>query len=137
MASSRTRAASPPSSGRPAARGAAGLPRITALTSALVRYAEPRKRLRGLDLVDAADAVEITVRTDAELPTTAVTPALFVGEHEIRHYVMIGPNEYKFILWDHRDVPRGAPIALGYPRSRPDQRLATAFRYEPTGSSIA
>jgi hypothetical protein len=122
----------PPDPHGPAPRGPRQLPNVTSVSSQRVHYDRPRKRLRGLEPVDVTDAVEIVVHTSAELPLHRdVTPVLFVGDVPVRHAERIGPNQYRFFLWDFANVPRGAQIALGWPEDLPEARVRTAFRYEP------
>ena len=122
----------PPDAQRPPT-ATSGLPGVTVVSTTYVRYDPPRKRAQGAEWVDVTDAVEIVVRTDADLQLErAVTPVLFVGDRIVRQLKQEGPNQYRFTLYDYRDVPRGATIAFGMPHSQPEARQLVASRYDPS-----
>jgi len=112
------------------------LPQLLAVQVRHVRYPQPKLRFRGLDLVPFPEAVEILLTTSGPFPIQAYSPAIFIGDVPIIEYEAAGPNRYKFLAFDFRNLVEGAVISLGWPQI-PEQKILSAFRYQVSGGLVA
>ena len=69
------------------------LPEVLSVQARYARYAEPKLRYVGTQMMEWREAVEFLVRTAGEFPARALSPALFVGEKPIANYDVVGPNQ--------------------------------------------
>lgn len=114
------------------------LPAIVGVEASRVQYNPPRRIYKGRDLVEVRDAVELLVRTSADLPVRNVSPVLFIGDTAIADYERAGANLYRFyIFFDLERVVLGAPIGIGWPYAPAAARM-TNFRFQiPRNPPIA
>ncbi len=105
------------------------LPEIVGIEIERRQYPEPRVYYEGTRRVEVKEAVEIRVRTSAEIKARAITPALYVGDVPLPEFETTGPNQYRFFAYEPGRLPDDAPIALGWP-GEPEPRQESRFRYE-------
>lgn len=106
------------------------LPRVVSLEVVRALYRNPRRHFVRGALVEMAEGLEITIRTDGEIPVRALSPALFVGGVEVRENETLSPTAYRFFVLDDQAPPPGAPVALGW-AGLPGTAEVTEFRYQP------
>jgi len=106
------------------------LPQVNSIEMAREHFEPPRTYYKGPEPSTTREAVTFIVITASGLPIRALSPALFVGNHEIPNYETIGTNHYRFWEFEPHLLQPGAPISLGWP-ILPDQRVLTRFHYEP------
>jgi hypothetical protein len=104
------------------------LPEVVGVESALRTYRKPRFRVRGPEVEEVHQAVEITIETSEPFPERALGPVLLVGRVEVDEGERIGPNRYRFYAYDVEKLKEGSPIRLGW-FSQPRGRRQTGFRF--------
>jgi hypothetical protein len=104
------------------------LPEVVGVESALRTYRKPRFRVRGPEVEEVHQAVEITIETSEPFPERALGPVLLVGRVEVDEGERIGPNRYRFYAYDVEKLKEGSPIRLGW-FSQLRGRRQTGFRF--------
>jgi len=67
-------------------------------------YEKPRYRVRGPEVEEVHEAVEVTIETSAPFPQRALGPVLLVGRVELSESERIGPNRYRFYAYDYKQL---------------------------------
>ena len=86
--------------------------------------------------MEHGEAVEIVVETDDELPATAITAVLYLGDFAVSDYETIGHRTYKFYAFNVAALKEGAPVRLGWPteaKREEADRLRFSLESEPVG----
>ena len=105
-----------------------GLPGVTGVEVSRVKFDPPRRFYsRGLP-VEHKQAVQLLVRTTGPLPLRDLTPVIFIGDVQVNEYEQVGPNLYRFLVYNLEKLRPGAQIALGWPFA-PEVKVPTDFRF--------
>jgi hypothetical protein len=104
------------------------LPKIVKLTIERVRYSKPRRHVVAGRVIEFTEGVEILIRTNAEIPVRALSPALFIGRVEVAENEQVAETEYRFFVLDQERLVDGAAIGFGWAGTA-GRHSRTGFRY--------
>jgi hypothetical protein len=118
----------------PPARDLWKLPKVVKLAIERVRYSKPRRHVVAGRVVEFPEGVEILIRTSAEIPVRALSPALFIGSIEVAENEQVAQTEYRFFVLNPERLVDGAAIGFGWAGSA-GRRSRTGYRYRKPGRS--